>query len=842
MAARVLLCGVIAGSALAIGTLHTTVLCVVTALLGVCAVLAWFRAEPFRGRPAATIVLAVGVALTAYTLFQSVPLPAGLVAVIAPQTADVWARSLMPLHEAGPAFVTLSLDPIATRIEVLRGVAYVLMFLASLRVCSSRVGAGTLAGAVVVTAIVVGIAAVLHPAFGVVKVYGMYAPGDGLSARHVAPLLNPNHLAAYLNVGYCLALGAALAPATRVPRVLSAAAVVILAGIQVWVASRGGVGAMVLGSLLVVWFSRVAKREGRATRARGWTWAVPAALCVASVVIMVLTTSDALKELTETDMSKMDLIRRSFRMALDFPIFGVGRGAFESAFPVYRGGHGHGLFTNPENMVAQWASEWGLPAALAALAALAFALRPMSMRTRSFNAIGAWVAIAVAAIHNQVDFSSEVPGVVVALVVCVAIVTGGSGGTRATTRAGRWGGAPNAVAIVGAVAAVGAVVLVQPGIGNELGDERVAMRTRALDRGLAAPEFHAAVRAAMLRHPAEPYMPFAGAVRASRVRDESVMPWIERTFERAAIYPPAHLILARALVVQSPAQARLEYRLAFEESRWLGLFAIPEATRVVGSFDDAMEIVPATSDALDALEQIEKNLASRLPATASRVNAEILRRKPESVPALTWALGAVMDDLRAGESAPWCEPPAGRAHCVRLATALSDRTRLLAPQSLDVQALHASLLIEVGDAHRGLDDLSSACEQVDARVDCLMKLATLARSVKDEPRATAALDRLAHAGCSTEAECVRIYSFAADAELNRGNVSTALSLYKKALAESPDDASLLEAIATLASRLGLHAEALANYNRLAQLKPADARWAEAMTREKAATVSELHKL
>jgi hypothetical protein len=74
-ASRWLLALGIAGSALAVGTVHTITLCIVTVVLA--------------------------AAVTAYTALQWVPMPIGRLAVIAPYNADVWSRALAPLHEAG---------------------------------------------------------------------------------------------------------------------------------------------------------------------------------------------------------------------------------------------------------------------------------------------------------------------------------------------------------------------------------------------------------------------------------------------------------------------------------------------------------------------------------------------------------------------------------------------------------------------------------------------------------------------------------------------------------------------------------------------------------------------
>src|SRR5690606_18081106 len=100
---------------------------------------------------------------------------------------------------------------------------------------------------------------------------------------------------------------------------------------------------------------------------------------------------------------------------------------------------------------------------------------------------------------------------------------------------------------------------------DELYNEQRSFRDVGLDRSLDRDAFRARARAAMLRHPAEAYFPFVGAVRATVVRDESVLPWASRALERSPVYGRVHLLLARSLYSRSPAQARLEYRLACQQ-------------------------------------------------------------------------------------------------------------------------------------------------------------------------------------------------------------------------------------------------------------------------------------
>ena len=103
-------------------------------------------------------------------------MPIGLLAAIAPHNAEVWSRVLLPLGEAGPRWAPITLDPIATRVEVLEGVAYFLAFVTALRGARRKDGVTFLSGVIVATALVLALAAVLHPAFGERKLDGIYDP------------------------------------------------------------------------------------------------------------------------------------------------------------------------------------------------------------------------------------------------------------------------------------------------------------------------------------------------------------------------------------------------------------------------------------------------------------------------------------------------------------------------------------------------------------------------------------------------------------------------------------------------------------------------------------------
>lgn len=814
----------IAGSALAVGTVHTVTLCVATAVLAVAAVCTWWYAEPARARSAANVLLLTGLGLTAFTALQCVPMPIAWLAWIAPHNADVWSRALAPLREAGPRFAPLSVDPIATRAEVLKGMAYLLAFATALRVARSKEGVGFLGAALVSTAVALAASAMLHPAFRAHKLFGVYEPIYGIGVRHIAPLMNPNHLAGYVNVGFCIALSFGIdrdASATR--RALGLVVAFLLCSAQLWIASRGGVAAMALGAAVVLVMTRA--RRGRIRAAP----AMAALVTAGGLAMAVLAQSDdAWQELANSDLSKFSLFVGAARLAPLYPFFGAGRGAFESTYPEVRTDLGFMTFTHPENAPLQWTTEWGLPAAMAGAVAVFFALRPSVALARTHGAIGAWAAIVAVGAHNLVDFSSEIPAVMIALACCAGIVTSGVSTSRQTRPRRRWP-RPGVVAMTAALAAAAGIAFAAGAIGRDVASDRRSLQALAFDPTLPPSAFRDAMRTSILRHPAEPYLPFAGALRAARAQDENVVPWVARAIERAPIYGSAHALLAHELLRRSPAQARMEYRMAIEQLHLTGYawrFA-RDAAPIVGGFDDAMEVVPRGPLARHSLEALAEELDLRVPATRWRLDEMILSQsEPSAEPRARRARDA-LDDLRAGAAAPWCA--ADRDTCLRRALEAAHALQAAAPSACRSYEMEASMHLAAGDSARAVQTLRAHLADVSDGPHCLERVAQIAIAAGDDAHATWAIDALARSSCSEKQECVRYVLSAAQIEASRGNDGRALVFYRRAHELEPERDDVLQNIGDTAMRRGLYVEAVVAYTQLVQRHASDLRYADSLT-------------
>jgi tetratricopeptide (TPR) repeat protein len=813
-----LLAAVTLTSALALGSILTQALVVMAVLAAVACALLWVDPPTDTSRATRWVLLAMAL-LLGMTVLQALPLPPAVTHWLTPANADAWDRALSPLREPTPSWHSLSLAPGATRVEVLRGFFYGCVFLGACRLAAREDGDVFLVRLVLFSTTVMALSALAHMAVGAERVFGLYRPRELYAYRpgHLAPLLNLNHLAAYLNIGACVAIGAVV-DRRAVPRVLAACVALVLAGTSVWQGSRGATATLFVGVVLSIGLTFYTKR--RSDRARS-NAAVLAACAVAAVFMVSIALSDLAGRLVSTDYVKRDVARMSMRLVAASPWFGVGRGAFETVFSSVREGPVYATFTHPEDGVVQWFVEWGIPVSVAGAAMLAWALRPQVALRAVHPPIGVWVAILVAVLHDLVDFHLEVPGVVAIVAVCAAVVVSARAGSRSSRsgRRGRTAPAPVRFAAIAVVAGTAVATLCAlRDVGHTLAEDRRALSAMAVDKSVSPAEFRDSVRAAMLRYPHEPFFPLMGAVRAQLADDGTVVAWVARALELDPHFGRAHFVLARDLAKAHAAQARLEYRLAFENDVGLRDQIAKEGVRLVVDSDSALEMVPAGEAGVAMLEVLVVAIAPRLPATAIILDGEIERRSPNAIGPLRRRINAATADAAAG--APWCNEKKCIAEGLRDAELFATRE----PTRCEAHAFVANLLVANGEAKRAADGLEHAADVVTDRAACQRELIMLALRTGQTRRAESGLEQLVRGGCGATTECIDLYTWAAGIEESRGHYAAAVRLYKRVLDIAPDRDDLLERIGSMGSGHGVLIDSVEAYNVLATRHPEDPRW------------------
>lgn len=804
---------VVVGSLLAIGGVHP----LTTVALGLACALLSFVAIALRATdrrlPLGPPVVVLWV-LAAACLVQLVPLPIGLLHALSPTAADTWARALSPLGEPGPASAPLSLAPSATALEALRWYSYGSVFIGAATV-ATRVGVRWAAATVFGSACLAALIAVGHGLVGAEKVYGIYAPTFRAEPWHVGPLLNPNNLAGYLNVGALSGLGLLFEEKPLVPRWLNGLGVAVLVGVVVGAASRGGVLMLVVGvGLLVLTLERSRGRRGESRAAsRQSRWILFGTVSFGAALAFLGGHAKTWHELFDENLGKLAMVSWIRPVVGDFPWFGVGRGAFESVFPAYQPGHGGVVFTHVENFPGQWVVEWGIPLGVAALFAFAWLFRPSKLAVgRSSAAAGAYCGAIALLLQNLADLGLEIP----ALGFALALLLGALWGTAAQKEAKLLGPvrhAPSAIRVGTLVGLVGLVLAV--GVSrtsaNPLDAERRAVRdglySHKAPRTVAQRrELRSQLRSAMLRHPAEPYFPLVGAALAWQEQDESPIPWLQRSLERSRANGRAHLLLAQVLERRhARLQALMELRIAL---------AIDPAL-----IDDAAAFGAEWSDGEEQLARVVPTgeLAGRTwAALGARVkDAELARRcdrraleADESLIGPRFRVAAErVRERRAGTACVDDE-----AACAREVEAHARLLDQYGPKSSLGSELRARWLAATGKSIDATTLLADRCESLEERVPCLRTRVELAAEVKMPEPLTLAERALVAAVCMDEGECARTCDWLGGLHGGRGEWAAATTFYARAVQHEETDARLAK-LADAASRAGMSGQALRTLER-----------------------------
>lgn len=776
------------------------------------AVFAASSTEATALRTPARLLLGTALALVAYTCLQLVPLPLAVLERLAPFSADAWARTLHPLGIAAPAAAPITVDVNGTWQNVQRGLLYALALFATLRIGRSKEGARGVEVAVVASVLLVAAVSLVHGLAELPEVFGVYAPAQALG-RHTGPVFNANHLAELLVIGFALVFGWALAPEPPLPRVLAFVVAGALLATQVWVASRGGTSALLVAAAIVAvgsWYAR--HREGNL----GVVGALMALAVGLGVALIVLGSSDgAWNELLDPGLSKLDDIRATLRLVPRAPLTGVGRGAFESAFPAVQDRAVHMAWEAPESLVPQWLCEWGVPVTVLSLACIVYALRLRYVYERAVPPIGAWGAVLGVALQNMGDFGSEVPAIGLLCTACVGVIVAGHRGRvleRPAQRAWRafaWG-------LGLALAALSFELGRRPD--DDLHADRLRARSAILNPQTSAATLDAIYIDAARRHPAEAYFAYLRAFRSAYDRSPDLLAWTAHTLERDPHHGPAELLLARYLVDKNPAQARDAYRRVAEDDPPLLDQAAREGLRLVHGYSDALELVPQRD--LDAkrgvLAVLVSALAARMPSTVLSFE-ETLEKLDPGAPSLlerrsARALGALR--LRM----PWCDGE-GLQRCVEDARIAARDVQRRSPHQCRGYALEAEALSLAGFARDGVDVLRSAFDRVADRADCNLRLVEFAGKAGLRAVVTEALDELTASACLDPRGCVGRLMAVAHLELEHGNPGRALSAYERAHEAEPANLAIVEGTANLAMRLGRHRQAVEQLKLVLQGSP-----------------------
>lgn len=797
------------GSVLAIGAVHVPVLLVVAPFALLSGILALLSGAVPGGKVMGVAAVVAGLATVC--LLQTVPIPMRILSHLAPANADVWARALLPFGGEAPRLATLSLDPGATRVEALKWWSYAAVFVAAASFGARR-GASRGALLILGSAAILAVASIGHGLFNSTRVFGLYTPRFGGTGWAVSPLVNHNNRAGYLNLGALCGLGLLTVRRPMVPRWVVALAVATAIGVSVNAGSRGGVVAL-LGGLVLTWALVRTTRDEPASPG-GDSFSPRAAILLTlaggAAFAFAAATRYTGQLLTSRNLEKLELSRWVLPMLRDFPVFGVGRGAFESAFPVYRTGPDNLVYVSPENFVLQWATEWGLPVTALALSALVWAMRPREWgAAASGSSAGLFAGFAALLAQNLVDLSLEIPGVAMAGVATMGIAWGHVAEKKGGPAADR---APTRAAFVLALSSALTMALVATTSLHTLSGDRDEVHDAfpADARDPAAKEaLRRLLHDAMERHPAEPYFPRMGALMAVRSHAENPVPWLQRALERAPTSGRSNYLLATFLASRGyVAQALMQVKLAVAQDPNLTRPATALVIHLSRGEADLWQAAPEGAAGTAMLKSLSGAVRKGNEELSIRLLEEAVRRDPADAPARVALAQYFLSGLEQGDASAGCAG-AQRDSCRKRAAQHIAALDALPGRQEESLVLRARFLRVDGRGAEALSLFAARCPSLQRRMKCLAAWLSTSLFVRDREQASHVATLMERDGCSDRSSCAATLSEIGDAFAPRDPLSS-LDYYVRAAREDGTRARWIRVaqVARLADRHGEAIQAL----------------------------------
>jgi len=511
----------------------------------------------------------LGLFAAGLTLVQWLPLPSGLLDLLAPKlrallsellegtTVDPWSR--------------LSVHPGQTGLEVAR-----LLALTGLFVAAAQLSWRMVTSYVAATGALVALIGLGHQLLGARAIYGIYDPRQdipGLGHQLGSPLLgsfiNPNHQSALLLIGIFAAAATALDLLQRSDasglerereRLADRAFLAWGAGaIQVTALmlsmSRAAMVSFIVVAPIALMFGlreRSGQREHDRARARR-RLAVIVGLLLGLAAMFVLAASQGATEQLAT-LRDPESFRQKFRVAREglalvelSPVLGIGRGSFVDLFPLVDRQPGLLQFTHLETTPIAWIVEWGpLPAAILLIGLGIWAVQTFKANTGAARRIALCGLLALA-IQSWADFSLDYLGVSAPAVALAGALGASKAGAAWRVRPLRWLG------LIGAAIAIAIAIVSIP-----------ASWSKRRDRDLALLAGEGSIDVALAQTPCDPFVHLAAAREHARAGQWSAT--LMRAHAAARLRPTsveAHLLASLALArLEQPNEALEQLRAA----------------------------------------------------------------------------------------------------------------------------------------------------------------------------------------------------------------------------------------------------------------------------------------
>jgi hypothetical protein len=748
---------------------------------------------------------ALPLVLLAIPILQSIPLPLAIRGLLDHAGNDL----LLGSDPAQVRFWPLSLDPVPTREHIGTAACGLAIFLVAFHFASGKTRRHVFPRVVAlcgVAAVVIGLG---HKIFGIAKIYGLFTTIARSSLT--GPFVNANHNAEFLELAAFACFACSFQRNTALNRYgWWTGALLCIAG-AIGTMSRGAILGILAGASLFVVLRYLANDPSSGPTKRWIAWGFLAALLVMLTAGALGAGSivDRFRSGSVSEDVRFHLWRDSLSVLAAHPA-GIGRGAFERVYPAYRTVKTDlpVTFAYVENQSLQLLIDSGWLFFGAILVGVGLVLRQLVRHGRRDKIEAALLAGLFAVLaHSLVDFGLETLGVMLPFLAILATVLGRCAPSPEVPRPSK--AALPLVVVTCAGLLAGAIAIALPSDADF---------DKLLNAAHGAAQIRAVVQRARSVHPTDYFFALAYAqtepLRSSSGRSPRLHA-LNRALELCPGCDLVHIEVARSLwALGSRGQALVEWRtvLQLQPSR----------------FEDTMkELTAAGAKAQDLAALASFDAAKMVEA------ANFLARRSQISDALV-----VLDEADL-MGAPRAESLLARGHLQlqsnQLAAAQTTLAEAHAAGILDprLSLLDAELLLAV-KGRAGVDDAFAILDLAAIRYPLDLPVQRMRVSMVSQygkwQAAERALDGFKMALYQSTGSAFEANLTSARIRGQLGQLSAALSDYRTALAQSPNEPSLWVEYAQVAENAGRDQMARDAYGEAARLAPSDASITEARRR------------
>jgi tetratricopeptide (TPR) repeat protein/O-antigen ligase len=705
----------------------------------------------------------------------------------------------------------LSIDINFTIEEIAKLLVYLAVYITSTRLIQQN-GSKSILYLVTVTGAIGAVILMTHKILMLQQVYGVYTPvhlglrGDRISA----PLLNENHMAAFLSLCAAVTIGLGVSTRDHTKKMILFATFALVSASLLLTLSRGGIAAFAAGQIVFIsmlLIRRYLKRQNRAASdipQEQISW-VPLALAAALALGLFAAQDAIIGEFLNGDHKKIEILNESLPLIKQFIFTGAGRGTFWVAFPTVSEWGANITFTHAENVIVQFLVDYGA-AGLIFIAGFIFLVsRPMLAIPGKASKAGAIAALIAVGVHNLVDFNLEIPAVAVIATAILATVAAPSrklkreriaSGNKKRRIVPGW--------IMWLLAALtlflSAVIFVYTS--SHMLEKQQIEAANALKTANNDYFTENGLKNALTSHPADYYIPLMAGVYFYNTEQQNPLPFLAHAAKLNKFSGAPHLYIGRYMLRHGHFnQGLLEMRLAATlEPRFKS-----EAAKFLISVKPDFEILKTV-----AVTEYDKFLLwDALAAEFAAQGKDVESGKADAALLLLKKIppGALVREadrmIKAGQS--------------KKALELAKKLQQIPRYKIKSIQLQAAIFEKAGNPQKAADLLKGQLKYSTDDYALLHQLIWIYQNSRQHEKALAEVKKLRSISTTVSGSAAAI-RLEGDVEKAEGNFHMALSRYRQASALMPDNIVILSRMVQTARLLG---DAKQEENALERLKKID---------------------